>query len=96
MPVLKLRIDKVEYEVKCKQGEENLLREVEIIINEKINDNPQFRSLPTSKMFLMISLMLAGEVNVLKKENDSFDIQCEEIMDELENLERILEKKNGK
>ena len=53
--------------IECKQGEENLLRQVELLINEKIDNNPQFKSLPTSKMFLMISLMLAGEVNILKR-----------------------------
>ena len=68
MSVLKLKIDKVEYEIECKKGEENLLREVEVLINEQITNNPQFRSLPTSKMFLMIALTLAGDLNVLKKE----------------------------
>tara|TARA_B100000579_G_scaffold208001_1_gene169924 strand:+ start:103 stop:393 length:291 start_codon:yes stop_codon:yes gene_type:complete len=96
MPVLKLRIDKVDYEVECKQGEQNLLRKVEILINKKIDESPQFKSLPTSKMFLMISLMLAGELNVLKNENDCYDKQYEEIMNELEGLEQILEKKNEK
>ena len=44
----------------------------------------------------MISLMLAGELNVLKNENDCYDKQYEEIMNELEGLEQILEKKNEK
>ncbi len=92
MSVLKLKIDKVEYEIECKQGEENLLREVEVLINEKITNNPQFRSLPTSKMFLMIALTLAGDLNVLKKENESVDKQYDEIISELDNLEKILEK----
>ena len=92
MSVLKLKIDKVEYEIECEQGEENLLREVEVLINEKITNNPQFRSLPTSKMFLMIALTLAGDLNVLKKENDSVDRQYDEIISELDNLEKILEK----
>ncbi len=92
MSVLKLKIDKVEYEIECKKGEENLLREVEVLINEQITNNPQFRSLPTSKMFLMIALTLAGDLNVLKKENDSVDRQYDEIISELDNLEKILEK----
>ena len=92
MSVLKLKIDKVEYEIECKKGEENLLREVEVLINEKITNNPQFRSLPTSKMFLMIALTLAGDLNVLKKENESVDKQYDEIISELDNLEKILEK----
>ena len=92
MSVLKLKIDKVEYEIECKKGEENLLREVEVLINEQITNNPQFRSLPTSKMFLMIALTLAGDLNVLKKENDSVDRHCDEIISELHNLEKILEK----
>ena len=92
MSVLKLKIDKVEYEIECKKGEENLLREVEVLINEQITNNPQFRSLPTSKMFLMIALTLAGDLNVLKKENESVDKQYDEIISELDNLEKILEK----
>tara|TARA_B100000029_G_C17247520_1_gene841481 strand:- start:314 stop:604 length:291 start_codon:yes stop_codon:yes gene_type:complete len=96
MPILKLKIDKIEYDIKCKQGEENLLRQVELLINEKIDNNPQFKSLPSSKMFLMISLMLAGEVNILKKENSSYDDDYQKIINELEHLEKILEKKNGK
>ena len=92
MSVLKLKIDKVEYEIECKKGEENLLREVEVLINEQITKNPQFRSLPTSKMFLMIALTLAGDLHVLKKENESVDKQYDEIISELDNLEKILEK----
>ena len=40
----------------------------------------------------MIALTLAGDLNVLKKENDSVDRQYDEIISELDNLEKILEK----
>ena len=33
MPILKLKIEDTEYDIECKTGEENLLREAEKILN---------------------------------------------------------------
>mgnify|MGYP001265742572 CR=1 FL=1 len=60
MAVIKLKIDKVEYDIQCKNGEEPILREIETQINKIISDNPDIRSLPQSKMLLMISLFASA------------------------------------
>ena len=45
MAVIKLKIDKVEYDIQCKNGEEPILRKIETQINKIISDNPDIRSL---------------------------------------------------
>ena len=67
MPILSLEIDNVKYEVECDEGEEKLLRESEQLLNNKFQENKHIKSLPQSKKYLMISLVLAGEINLLKK-----------------------------
>ena len=66
MPILRLDIDDIKYEVECKEGEEKLLRESEQLLNNKFEQNKQIKNLPQSKKYLMISLILAGEINLLK------------------------------
>ena len=96
MPVVKLLIDKVYYEVECKDGEENLLKQSEQLLNEMFEKNSQIKNLPQSKKYLMMSLLLAGEVNVSKRLNEKKIIDFKKIMSELEKLEDIVDKKlNG-
>ena len=96
MPVVKLLIDKVHYEVECKDGEENLLKESEQLLNEMFEKNSQIKNLPQSKKYLMMSLLLAGEVNIAKMKNEKKIINFKKIMSELEKLEDIVDKKlNG-
>ena len=66
MPILRLEIDDIKYEVECKEGEEKLLRESEQLLNNKFEQNKQIKNLSQSKKYLMISLILAGEINLLK------------------------------
>ena len=49
MPLVKLVIDKVHYEVECKEGEESLLKESEELLNEMFEKNSQIKNLPQSK-----------------------------------------------
>ena len=93
MPVVKLVIDKVHYEVECKEGEESLLKESENLLNEMFEKNSQIKNLPQSKKYLMMSLLLAGEVSILKREGEKKVIDLKKIMSELEELEDIVEKK---
>ena len=96
MPILRLDIDDIKYEVECKEGEEKLLRESEQLLNNKFEQNKQIKNLPQSKKYLMISLILAGEINVLKKQNEKETSNFDEIISELEDLENLVEKKiNG-
>ena len=96
MPILRLEIDDIKYDVECKEGEEKLLRESEQLLNNKFEQNKQIKNLPQSKKYLMISLILAGEINVLKKQNEKETSNFDEIISELEDLENLVEKKiNG-
>ena len=93
MPILRLEIDDIKYEVECKEGEEKLLRESEQLLNNKFEQNKQIKNLSQSKKYLMISLILAGEINLLKKQNEK-EQACnfDEIISELEDLENLVEK----
>ena len=93
MPILRLEIDDIKYEVECKEGEEKLLRESEQLLKNKFEQNKQIKNLPQSKKYLMISLILAGEINVLKKQNEKETSNFDEIISELEDLENLVEKK---
>ncbi len=96
MPILRLEIDDIKYEVECKEGEEKLLRESEQLLNNKFEQNKQIKNLSQSKKYLMISLILAGEINLLKKQNEKEASNFDEIISELEDLENLVEKKiNG-
>ena len=96
MPILRLEIDDIKYDVECKEGEEKLLRESEQLLKNKFEQNKQIKNLPQSKKYLMISLILAGEINVLKKQNEKEISNFDEIISELEDLENLVEKKiNG-
>ena len=96
MPILRLEIDDIKYEVECKEGEEKLLRESEQLLNNKFEQNKQIKNLSQSKKYLMISLILAGEINLLKKQNEKQASNFDEIISELEDLENLVEKKiNG-
>ena len=93
MPILRLEIDDIKYEVECKEGEEKLLRESEQLLNNKFEQNKQIKNLSQSKKYLMISLILAGEINLLKKKNEKDACNFDEIIGELEVLENLVEKK---
>ena len=93
MPLVKLVIDKVHYEVECKDGQESLLKESEQLLNEMFEKNSQIKNLSQSKKYLMMSLLLAGEVNMSKKQDERKIIDCKKIMSELEKLEEIVDKK---
>ena len=96
MPILRLEIDDIKYDVECKEGEEKLLRESEQLLKNKFEQNKQIKNLPQSKKYLMISLILAGEINLLKKQNEKETSNFDEIISELEDLENLVEKKiNG-
>ncbi len=91
MPILKLTIDKLTYEVQCKKGEEGLLKNAEDLINSKIEENKHLESLSQSKKFLMVALFLAAELNSLKKKTGN-DLIFDEILNELNLLEKVIEK----
>ena len=93
MPVLKLVIDKEHYEIECEDGEESLLKESEQLLNDMFEKNSQIKNLSQSKKYLMMSLLLAGEVNTSKRQDAKKIIDFKKIMSELEKLEEIVDKK---
>ena len=96
MPIVSLEIDNLKYDIECEEGEEKLLRESEQLLNIKFDQNKQIKNLSQSKKYLMISLVLAGEINLLKKQNEKKISEFDNIISELENLENLIEKKiNG-
>ena len=96
MPIVSIEIDNLKYDIECKEGEEKLLRESEKLLNIKFDQNKQIKNLSQSKKYLMISLVLAGEINLLKKQNEKKISEFDNIISELENLENLIEKKiNG-
>jgi cell division protein ZapA (FtsZ GTPase activity inhibitor) len=94
MPILKLKIEDIEYDIECKSGEEKLLREAEKIINEKLQIINSSENLTKSKKFLILSLTLASELfmKTTKEDQDNFN----KISNKLKNLEKIIEEKYAK
>ncbi len=89
MGIVKIKIEERNLEIECKDGEGVVLKEASDFLNKKIEDNPQFKNLPESKKFLMISLTLAVE-SVQDKLNNKISINLKEIDDELGKLEKLV------
>ena len=94
MPILKIHIDKLDFNVECRKGEESLLKEAEETINGKLKEFPEMQNLTQTKKIVMISLILAGELNVLKKKDNNSLISYEKINQELDVLEKLIDKKS--
>ena len=94
MPILKLKIENTEYDIECKSGEENLLREAEKIINEKLQIINPSQNLTKSKKFLILSLTLASELFIKSTKEDQSEFN--KISNKLSNLEKIVEEKYAK
>ena len=90
MTILKLKIDNIDYEIECKKGEENLLREAEQLLNSNLNNNPHLKTLSQSKKFLMLSLVLAADLSFSKKKLKDEETEFKQILNELSELEKII------
>jgi len=90
MPVLKIRIDSKDFEIECGQGEEELLREAEQLLNLKINNHKEFKNLSETKKYLMIALILISENIVNENKNKKIYKNFKEIIEELDKLEEII------
>ena len=66
-------------------------KNAEDLINSKIEENKHLENLSQSKKFLMVALFLAGELNSLKKKTGN-DLVFDEILNELNLLEKVIEK----
>tara|TARA_Y100000589_G_scaffold79900_1_gene73626 strand:+ start:16 stop:303 length:288 start_codon:yes stop_codon:yes gene_type:complete len=90
MTILKLKIDNIGYEIECKKGEENLLRKAEELLNVNLDNNPHLKTLPQSKKFLMLSLVLAADLTSNKKQFKDSEEDFKKILNELSELETII------
>lgn len=81
---MKIIIDQKSYDVECREGEEDLLKDAGKIINEKFNMISDKENLSDIKKFLIVSLILAGDLKLIKNEledaNKELDIIDNEIL----------------
>ena len=63
------------------------------MINLKFKDNPHLEQLSQSKKFLMISLLLAGDLSILQKKllKNIDDQDYKKILEDLDILEKLYE-----
>ena len=81
---MKIIIDQKSYDVECRKGEEDLLKDAIKMINEKFNMISNQENLSDLKKFLIVSLMLAGDLKLIKNKlentNKELDIIDNEIL----------------
>ena len=81
---MKIIIDQKSYDVECREGEEDLLKDAGKIINEKFNMISNQENLSDLKKFLIVSLMLAGDLKLIKNKlentNKELDIIDNDIL----------------
>lgn len=85
MPKIKFTVDGNDYTLECETGEEEELKKAVEIVNEKMlvfKDESQINK--TTKL-LMVSILLASEINESKKSNQIEDKKFKDI-------ERLLQK----
>ena len=92
MPQIKIKIDDREYSLFCEEGEEGELENAANLVNEKMNLFKEETDIPLTKKFLMISLLLASELNLSKENSLDFN-ELNEINDLLKKLEETIENK---
>ena len=91
MPQIKIRVDDKEYTLSCEDGEEKELERAAELVNEKMTIFKEETDIPLTKKFLMISLLLASELNS-SKENNIDPNELNEINVLLKKLEDTIEK----
>ncbi len=91
MSITKIEINGKDYKIECEAGEEKLLFNAVNMINEKIKSSNELKKLSESKMFLIISLMLAGELSINKNKIFISEDEIKLINDEILELKKELE-----
>ena len=94
MPLVTIKIDNKDFEIECGDGEEELLRKAEQKLNLKINNHKELITLPESKRYLMIALIIIGENIDNDLKNKKIEQIFIEINKELTKLENKLELNN--
>ena len=87
---MKIIIDQKSYDVECREGEEDLLKDAGKIINEKFNMISNQENLSDLKKFLIVSLMLAGDLKLIKNKLENTNKE----LDIIDNEILLIKKKN--
>lgn len=88
MPELKFKIDEREYTLFCETGEEDDLRNAVNKVNEKMEIYKQESDISLTKKFLMVSILLASDLN--KTENLDTKNKIEEFNILFDRIEKLL------
>lgn len=86
MPQIKITIDNHEYTLFCEKGEENQLIQAAKIVDEKMVIFKEEKEIPTTKKFLMTSLLLANDL----LQNENSKLQINEIDNLIKKIESLL------
>ena len=92
MSLLKININGKNYGVECNDGEEDLLKQSVELINDKIEKRNDLKNLPDSKMFMLISLIFAGDLITLKQKIKITDKELDIVDEELDKLKNYIKK----
>ncbi len=92
MSLLKININGKNYDVECNDGEEDLLKQSVELINDKIEKRNDLKNLPDSKMFMLISLIFAGDLITLKQKIKITDKELDIVDEELDKLKNYIKK----
>ena len=92
MSLLKININGKNYDVECNDGEENLLKQSVELINDKIEKRNDLKNLLDSKMFMLISLIFAGDLITLKQKIKITDKELDIVDEELDKLKNYIKK----
>ena len=87
-----ININGKNYDVECNDGEENLLKQSVELINDKIEKRNDLKNLPDSKMFMLISLIFAGDLITLKQKIKITDKELDIVDEELDKLKNYIKK----
>ena len=88
---MKIIIDQKSYDVECREGEEDLLKDAEKMINEKFNMISNHENLSDLKKFLIVSLMLAGDLKLNKKKLEDTNRELDVIDNEILLIKKKIE-----
>ena len=80
------------YDVECNDGEEDLLKQSVELINDNIEKRNDLKNLPDSKMFMLISLIFAGDLITLKQKIKITDKELDIVDEELDKLKNYIKK----
>ena len=90
MPKIKIIVDNNEYTLECEAGEEQELNNAVQIVNDKMLIFKDETEIKKTTKLLMVSLLLASEINESKKGNEDENKKLKEVEFLLEKLQSLI------